>query len=173
MAKSPSRAIQMGRESIPRRYQWATFDAAELSKRVAARHVDAARAVVTCETVTLFGPPGSGKTVLACCLLAPYLAEDGRSGLFAYASAVAKQHHRAPGEAKLLRAAFDVPVLVLDGVGNEPFSSVDSVVSELLHERALEERITFLTTDLDRPRVAKRYGETMAFRMFSKYVDLT
>jgi len=172
MAKSPSRAVLLGRESIPRRYQWASFDAPELLQRVAARHVEAARAVVDSETVTLFGPPGSGKSVLACCLLAPHLERDRRSGLFAYASTVAKQHHRAPGEAKLLRAAFDVPVLVLDGVGNEPFSSVDSVVSELLHERALEERITFLTTDLDRARVAKRYGETMAFRMFSTHVDL-
>lgn len=110
--------------------------------------------------------------MLACCLLAPHLERDPRSGLFAYASAIAKQHHRAPGEAQLLRAAFDVPVLVLDGVGNEPESRVDSIVSELLHERVLEERITFLTTDLDRARVVTRYGETTAFRMFATHLDL-
>jgi DNA replication protein DnaC len=154
---------------IPPRFEWATFDAHELSRRAPSRAITMARRLLDALLVVLVGPSGAGKTSIACAMLRAIIDAGVESdvalrlaegALFVDSFELVRARLElalGKGEAELVREAFDARVLVLDDVASEPARS--SVVQEILHERHNRQQRTILTTWADEVALVARYGD--------------
>lgn len=168
-------------ESIPLKFRWATFERPELTSRVKGGSDSVRRAREAVEdghSITLIAPPGAGKTSLACACLrlvidsgkdkVPMRAKVRAAGCrFFDAYAIAKsrsQYGLGRGEAPEMDAALRASCLVLDELGGERHDA--GPVAELLHERHAGNRQTIVTTPWSQERIAERYGDGIARRLW-------
>lgn len=179
--------LARARESIPRRFRWARLNAPELAKRLRAtpKVIEAAWACLSGANpiVTIVGQSGSGKTSLACAMLAeiieagadlacdPKLLERARFAWFADAPqlAIARKEYRLGGGApdEVLRARR-ASVLVLDELGRDGKAELD--VGKIIHEREAACALTIVTTWLDEAGVLAAYDGGLARRLFRKSI---
>lgn len=157
--------------AVPRKYHWASFDAAELSMRVKDSNAIAkAKGLLEAPMVTLTGNAGAGKTVLATCMLRWRMAERrSRHPAFAFAADIATARQQAKlgeGEAAAVANALEADALVLDDLGQEADTLWSKALVEVIHHRHANELTTYVTTGLDPKAVASRYGDGCARRLF-------
>ena len=169
--------VEAAMATVPPRYRWASFSAPELQQRVKNKAaIERARQAISKRGVVLFGTAGSGKTVLACCMIRAVadavLTVDEqaerllRGALFVGAYDLAKSRLENPlgkGEAKLVEQAMHASLLVIDDVGLERMRSTG--IEEVLHHRHAEELPTWITTFLGVKALSERYGDGIARRI--------
>ncbi len=173
------RALWETIRTIPERYRWCTFGAEELIQRVKMPlAIERVRNTASkADRITLLGPAGAGKTVLATCALQQRARAEGKSGIFveAYTLATARaQHGLGDGEADDVRDAKRAHILLVDDVGSEP-TNPQSALVEVLHERHAQMLPTFVTTWMTPAELKHRYGDGCARRMIegATVVDMT
>lgn len=166
---------------IPASFVWARFGAPELTKRVRIKAAieQAQNALDGNDGSTLVGPAGSGKTSLACAMLAAWVQRDdlgnhaaqraARALRFTSAFALAKARSMAKlgDEAGPVRAAMDASLLVIDDLGAEP-AYANSAIPEVIHERHAAGELTIVTTGFAAKDIADRYGAGIARRVFER-----
>jgi len=120
--------------------------------------------------VTFVGPAQSGKTTLACAILAEIIERGAARGAdaamsrraagarYVYLPTFVEARKRSPlnSEAPAVVQAKAATVLVLDEMGGEP-ESAREMVGEIIQSRHHENRLTLITTGLKGPQVAARY----------------
>jgi hypothetical protein len=156
--------------TIPRSFRWATLGAPELRRRVAREGAIAeAQAALGAPGLVLEGPSGSGKTSLACALLRGWEARHPRRrAVFvpAWKLGVARaQHGLGQGEAPEVEQAFTAGLCVIDDLGSERHTAMNAV-PDVIYARALEGRVTWVTTWMTPEAVTQRYGDGIARRLF-------
>jgi DNA replication protein DnaC len=175
--------VEKAMATIPPRYQWASFSATDLVQRVKNKAaIERAKQAIWKRGVVLFGTAGSGKTVLACCMLRAVaeavLAVDERAewilrnARFMGAYDLAKSRLENPlgkGEAKLVEQAMGASLLVIDDVGLERMRSTG--IEEVLHHRHAQELPTWITTFLGVNALSERYGDGIARRIYEATDD--
>lgn len=179
--------LYRARESVPTRYRWARLATLLASKRLKAtpKAIEAAWLALSGANpiVTIVGQSGTGKTSLACAMLAevieagadlacdPKVLERARFAHFADAPqlAISRKEHKlgadAPGEVLRARRAS---VLVLDEVGREGKGELD--VAKIIHEREAACSLTIVTTWLDEAGILAAYDGGLARRLFRKSI---
>jgi hypothetical protein len=161
---------------LPPRYRWCRFDAPELATRVRARRAIAAMQKCVedrAPLVTLTGPPGEGKTVLAACALMSHAYQrPAPPCMFVEAIALGGARREQGFEAErpngLIARARQVDVLVLDDVAQatgEPNFIVDTIVDIVSHRHA-NELTTYCTTGRDEAGIEAYGGGGLRRRMF-------
>jgi DNA replication protein DnaC len=162
-------AVRSREDSIPKRYQWATFDAPELSQRVrdlSAIPLVRAWAASDSDRLFLIGVAGVGKTVLATCALRARADLRDTTGLFvdAFTLAKARTASELGREPAAISWAVESHVVVLDDLGAEPkFAS--SAVPEVLHQRHAGQGITIVTSGFSIADLDARYGSGIVRRL--------
>jgi len=185
------------RETIPSRFRWASFRAAELHSRVPTGNVAAVLAVKMPLPLglALVGERGSGKTSLACCMLRRGLdwataamvrqaewdrptetlagIERVRRSFFVSAAeliAAAEQGRRFDSvESDVLKRARRAAVLVLDNV--EP-GDINGIVGRTVLARHDAELPTIITTWMTEGEAGRHYGGGWARRAYEVSVRL-
>lgn len=165
-------AISAACGSIPERFRWAEFGKALLHERIRdARTIEAkyCTSAHAGSSIVLIGPAGVGKTSLAAALFRHALAHHG--SIFHTVEARSQARwigardvcEYEPRERWTLAAA---PLLVIDDIGSESdMPSVRGPLTDLIARRFDNARPTIMTTWLDEPTIATRYGDGIARRM--------
>lgn len=153
---------QQAVRTIPEAYQWATFSAPELAKRIIGDFAGDSQLT----SATIVGPAGSGKTSLACAMFRQAIA-NGSRGMFVSAFDLAKARAQSPlgqGECPLIERAISCRLLLVDDLGQERIFN-NSAVSEVLFERHQRMRPLIVTTGLSPEQLIERYGDGIARRL--------
>jgi hypothetical protein len=162
-------AIAETRGSIPPAFRWAALDVPELLARVAlsASAFDDARARMDEARVVALGRSGSGKTSLLVAMMRARAARRAERGLFVSAVELgsARQRARLGAEAPEVVAALGAQLLLLDDLGTDR-DLPSSPIVEVVWGRHAAARPTWVTTWLDEPAMAARYGDGLARRVF-------
>ncbi len=173
-------ALQLAIEALPVAVRDSQFGVTA-GARITATKADqrlAGVAALSGRSVTLQGPPGSGKSSLVAAIarrvLEATLREDehgfvtlrGIRWVDAFALAMARSHHPlGHGEAPLVLEAKRVETLILDDFGLEP-ANPTSAVLEVVMDRSYASRPTWITTGLTAEEVGARYGGGPVRRIF-------
>lgn len=166
MARRVQTVVPIWEASVPRRHQAASWDA------MVAHHPEQTIEVIRAwarqgptENLVLSGPPGTGKTWLACAI-GSRLASMGRSAQFVTASQVVAAA-RPGGDADLLARASRVQVLVLDDLlaSGEGTAWASGVVADLIAERHAECRATIVTTNASMGSIGRALGDRVVDRL--------
>ncbi|HMJ56444.1 MAG TPA: hypothetical protein VK540_30465 [Polyangiaceae bacterium] len=179
--------LTTARESIPAKFRWARLHSPDFAKRVAGsdKVIEAARDALVGKTpvVTIVGASGSGKTSLACAMLADVIEagafptcdaktlQRARYGLFVDAQQLAlsrKEHRLGLGAPDNVLRARRASVLVIDELGREDKTTLD--VAKIVHEREAACKLTIVTTWLDEAGVLSAYDGGLARRLFRKSI---
>lgn len=174
---------------IPRDYTDATLDQEWLSRLVGSQNISEARKALSAPRVALTGLPGAGKTSLAIAMFQAAVIADaptaprtwrygvfprpfGATHLYVSAFALAKARGNAPigSEAPLVERALGAPLVVIDELGGED-PRYASAVAEVIYERHGNGLATWITTGVDAPKVASRYGGGIARKAFEDAVE--
>lgn len=171
-----ARRVVAAREELPRRRQWASFEAPELLSRVrSTRAIQLARGAIDEPMVTLVGGAGTGKTSLAVCLMLSKIEAGKRTAFFVDAADLAlarMQWAIGRGEAPIVERALEADVLVIDDLGAEPITSGNRTLAELVRKREANDAHTVITTGLSRQQIGEGYGGGVARRLFEAgYID--
>lgn len=102
------------------------------------------------ETLTIVGPNGRGKSMLAAELLVRLFRAGMMSQLWLRASQIVDEHFSGERDRYLRRLAEAVTVLVLDEFGRGQHSNqfAHALVGEVIDQRVSEGRVTIITTNL-------------------------
>jgi DNA replication protein DnaC len=162
-------------ESIPERFRWAEFGAAELQQWVKpARFIAAAQSAVDSTSVVLLGNADSGKTSLGCALLRASADKRRKIGMFVSTFELAKarrEQRLGHGEAELIERAQTVGVLLLDELCAE--LGVDTAVDEVIRARWDHMRPTIYTCGFSQDAIRSSYGDGVARRILGGSTVLT
>lgn len=152
--------------TIPPAYDWATEDSPDLVARVKTTEPLPAliRQVVSARNVVFSGPAGAGKTSLAVACLRHKLEFGGRFVSAPRVGIAAIQHKAGQGDAPLVEAACDAPMILLDDVGSE-VQTATNAVPQVLYRRHEDDLQTWITTGLSFDELQKRYGDGIARRI--------
>lgn len=166
--------------TIPDRFAWAKFSAAEHTTRVNAVCSRAARTAFPellksprdKDALILFGAAGSGKTTIAVAILQQLVAKMPEVGARArFVSAIdiawARQGSGFGHRPRLLDAAVHASVLFVDDLGAEPANLKDGIV-ELVQDRHNANKPTVYTTWQERTEIETRYGGGVGRRIYER-----
>jgi DNA replication protein DnaC len=132
--------------SVPKRWQWASFEAPELAARVRdTRATDMAMSLGLEASAVFVGGAASGKTTLAVCV-AFRRADSGIKVTFVTSQELARAraaYALGDGEPRVVASAMTAPLLILDDLGP-----------------------TLVTTALLPDEMAQRYGDGIARRVY-------
>ena len=130
----------------------------------------------------LYGPTGTGKTLLTCCILRYLILQRGvtaRFVEFGHLLSELRACFSEPGRAKdVIKPLVDVPVLVIDELGKGRGSEWElSVLDDLISKRYNANRTTLLTTNYPLQRRVAYEGEEslndrVGARIYSRIVEM-
>jgi DNA replication protein DnaC len=177
---TPADLAAIAQHRIPKRYRWARWDAPELAVRVAGgqRKVDGAREILSRTgqrgRVVLCGPPGRGKSVLACAWLAERILAGAHRGAFVPDRELLEMRQRDGQATAWFDVALGAHPLVLDNFGTLYGAPAGSglagqriaAVSRLMFTRYDRDMGHVVTTDKNREAVRSIYGDDIARRIF-------
>ncbi len=167
------RAVEDVISWVPPAYAGAEVDADWLVALVGADTIARCRESIGVPRVAFTGPPGAGKTSLAAAMYKlSARSETSTPTLRRYrwvsSHKLAKARSGLPlgeGEAPLVTACMEAPLLVLDELGGED-PRYASAVGEVLFDRHEQARPTWVTTGVGPNEIAARYGGGIARRVF-------
>ena len=163
---------------IPEAFRWASFDSADLSKRVRRQGaIIEAREATSKRRVILVGPAGAGKTSLLVAMFrARGMAKRERNAFqLAWRLGVARQQHElGKGEPPMVRRSLEAPILCLDDLGAEKQTQTNAV-PDVIFERHAQGQPFWCTTALTRKEVHERYGDGIGRRLgeSARIIDCT
>lgn len=163
------RARELLSAVIPAQFAWSSFESPLLPDRVrvGAGTIGLALQAVGSRRVVLLGESGVGKTSLAVAMLRRWSECQAKPGAFALATdlASARSRENFGRESDLVIAATTSRLLVLDDLGTER-DNPRSAVEEVILKRHAEGRSLWVTTWMDPDKMAARYGDGIARRVF-------
>jgi len=164
-----ARARELLEGVVPPEFAWASFGSPLLAQRCRFDQgvIGRAREAVGSRRVVLVGESGVGKTSLAVAMLRAWVEKRGAPAHFALATDLASARARAPfgRESTEVSDAIFAPLLVLDDLGNDQ-DVPRSAVTEVIFKRHAEQRPIWVTTWMGPERMAERYGDGVARRMY-------
>ena len=164
------RANALLERSLPPSHVECRLDAPELSKRVCGAAIGIGGRAFHEPRVCFIGASRAGKTSLAVAMLRAWVARYERRAMFfaAHRLGVARlQHPAGHGEAPLVEAAMDAPLVLLDDLGSErDFPS--NPIADVIFERHARDLPTWVTTGLSRDALVVRYGAGVTARLFER-----
>jgi hypothetical protein len=164
------RANALLERSLPPSHAWCRLDAPELSERVYGAAIGIGRRAFHEPRVCFVGTSRTGKTSLAVAMLRAWVAKYERRAMFAAAHrlGVARiQHPAGHGEAPLVEAAIDAPLVLLDDLGSERDFPTNPI-ADVIFERHARDLPTWVTTGLPRDALVARYGAGVMARLFER-----
>jgi DNA polymerase III delta prime subunit len=168
-------ALRAFEESLPPLYRDAQFGHPDFRRRVPLATIPM-KPPTSC--VLFFGASGSGKTTLAIALIRalfeskiaahPLTCDDDieailRDCRFAHAHRLGSAA-LVPGDPVEIKRAKRAAVLLIDDLGRDE-DIKSNPVPAIIADRHAEERLTWITTELTPPEIAKRYGDGIARRI--------
>ena len=183
------RAEAYSRARIPGRYFDAHFRSIEIPEQcedMMSARSQASRFAQEYEAgmqgLLLYGPTGTGKTLLTCCILRYLILQRGvtaRFVEFGHLLTELRACFSEPGRAKdVIKPLVDVPILVMDELGKGRGSEWElSVLDDLISKRYNADRTTILTTNYPVHRRASYDGEEalserVGTRIYSRIVEM-
>lgn len=173
------------RESVPIKFRTVRFGSPEMASRVKGTQFAVAAARKALEgarsVVTIIGAAGSGKTTLACAMLAEVIEAGAdlncagevleRARFARFVDAVdlsqARQEHRLGAAAPpIVLGAKNASLLVVDEFGRDDRKTLD--VAKIVHDREAAKRLTVVTTWMDQAQIAAAYDGGVSRRLFEK-----
>jgi DNA replication protein DnaC len=183
------RAESYSRARIPGRYSEAHFRKIEIPERcedMMSARSQASRFAHEYESgmqgLLFYGPTGTGKTLLTCCIMRYLILQRGvtaRFVEFGHLLTDLRACFSEPGRTKyVINPLVDVPVLVMDELGKGRGSEWElSVLDDLISKRYNADRTTILTTNYPVHRKASYDGEEalsdrVGARIYSRIVEM-
>ena len=164
-------------KGIPCRYEDATFDSYEPRTDEETRILKTIREYTAREGddrgIIMIGPPGVGKTHLACAML------RRKDGLYRKAESLVKEFDAAKdfkskiGPGELVKRYGTVPMLIIDGLGrSEKTDKEFRLWGELLDERYDNRLPTVLVSNLTREELGRNFSKPDLDRLTETFILL-
>ena len=134
--------------------------------------VGASLAAVNAHGIVWMGIAGSGKTSLACAMVAEWLGRHEGLVFVVSARKLATARSRHPlgeGEPEPIARAMAADLLVLDDLGAETETPTSGdAIGDVIHERYDAARLTWVTTGISGDQILTRYGAGVHRRIFER-----
>lgn len=165
--KERERAAAERLSPIPSSFHWAELDGSLLTQRAPVWAIAKARTALLLPRVVLVGESGTGKTSLGCAMIRDRLdaGQDVAVALAWRLGSARAKHPLGEDEPTDVRRAMSCGLLLLDDMGSER-NIPSNAVPDVVFERHAEGRPTWVTTWMSPEKMAERYGDGIARRVF-------